>query len=175
MIINISKRQCRRRFVARRFVTIFCANRKDYVRFRLLRFQEQEVHKCDVYIDVRMYACGCVHLVGVLYRSTWQGIKGVRWVAILSGSSRAFYRPPLSPLPLAISHSLFVAGSTSRHGNNMAHYYRIGLDAGDSTPCRARGYPEIANLCAFGSWGRDIFQIYNWTIYIIGILFIRCY
>lgn len=83
--------------------TIHRAIRNDFLRqqgrFRLLRFREQEVNKCNVHEVYRFYARGCVHLVGVLYRSTWQGIKGVRWVAILSGSSRAFYSPPPSPFP----------------------------------------------------------------------------
>lgn len=71
----------------------------------------------------------CASLVGVLVQvDLAQGIKGVRRVAILSGSSRAFYRSPSSSPSL--QPSLFLgAGSTSRHGNNTAHYYRIVSDA----------------------------------------------
>lgn len=88
-----------------RFVTIFCANRAASGYYDSGNKRWINV-TCTRYIGARFYARGCVHLVGVLYRSTWQGIKGVRWVAILSGSSRAFYSPPPpSFLPL---RSLFL-------------------------------------------------------------------
>lgn len=111
-----------------------------------------------------------MHLVGVLYRSTWQGIKGVRWVAILSGSSRAFYSPP-SFLPLR-SLSPLVAGYTSRHGNNMAHYYRIGSDSVDSTPRGKRIRSRESRNCE--SCRFRFTSIVLYCLSVTKILFICC-
>lgn len=115
-----------------------------------------------------------MHLVGVLYRSTWQGIKGVRWVAILSGSSRAFYSPP-SFLPL---RSLFLR-SLQVTRRDMEIIWRIIIVLDQMRLIRhlverefVGGNLEIANLAASGSqvWWAILFERDENFIYLLSVL-----